>query len=129
MKRLAFLSLTLTALAAGVAPPSAEAKFRMTLSVHPTPLWAKKPATVIVRTGIVLARDHGLDLHVVGPGRTRGETGIFYPRLRRTGPKEFTATVRFPRGGTWRLIVPNWNDQGSTSPPPVQRTVRVRPTR
>jgi hypothetical protein len=100
----------------------------MTLTVEPKPLWAKKPATVIVRTGIVLARDHGLDLHVVGPGRTRGDTGVLYPRLRRTGPKEFRATVRFPRGGTWRLIVPNWNDQGSTSPPPVARTVKVRPS-
>jgi hypothetical protein len=128
MKRLAFLPLALTAVVAGAAATSAEAKFGMTLTVQPNPLWAKQPATVVVRTGIVLARDHGLDLHVVGQGRTRGETRIFYPRLRRTGPKEFTAIVRFPRGGTWRLIVPNWNDQGSTSPPPVARKVTVRPT-
>jgi hypothetical protein len=110
-----------------VAAPAADAKFRISLTVEPAQLWAKRPARVIVRTGIVLPQDHGLQLHVVGPGRAGYDTAVFYFRLRRVGPKAFKATVRFPRGGRWRLIVPNWSAEGSASPPPVDRTVRVRP--
>ena len=115
------------AAAALVSVPSAGAKFSMSLTVEPAQPWVKQPARVIVRTGITLARDHGLQLHVVGPGRARYETAVFYFRLRRIGPRAFGATVRFPRGGSWRLIVPNWNEHGSTSPPPAERRVRVRP--
>lgn len=111
-----------------VAAPAAEAKFSIALTVEPKPLWAKRPARVTVRTGIVLPREHGLRLHVVGPGRARHDTAVSYFRLRRIGLRAFGATVRFPRGGRWRLIVPNWSAQGSASPPPVDRTVRVQPS-
>jgi hypothetical protein len=111
-----------------VAAPAADAKFRISLTVEPAQLWAKRPARVIVRTGTVLRPDHGLQLHVVGPGPARYDTAVFYFSLRRIGPRAFGATVRFPRGGRWRLIVPNWNAEGSTSPPPAERTVRVRPS-
>jgi hypothetical protein len=121
------LALLLAAAAALVSVPSAGAKFSMSLTVKPAQPWVKQPARVIVRTGIMLAKDHGLQLHVVGPGRLRYETAVFYFRLRRIGPSAFGATVRFPRGGRWRVIVPNWNEQGSTSPPPAERTIRVRP--
>jgi hypothetical protein len=124
-----FAVVVLAALVAGVAAKPAEAKFSMSLRVEPARPWAKQPARVIVQTSIELARDHGLELHVVGPGWTRGDTAVLYYRLRRIGPKAFAARVRFPRGGRWRLIVPNWNDQGSTSPPPAERTVKVQPSR
>jgi hypothetical protein len=110
-----------------VAAPAAEAKFSISLTVEPAQPWVKQPARVIVRTAITLPKNHGLQLHVVGPGPARYDTAVFYFRLRRIGPRAFGATVRFPRGGRWRLIVPNWNVQGSTSPPPAERTLRVRP--
>ena len=126
MRRLGLVLLV--AIAAGMTATAAEAKFRISLTVEPAQLWAKRPARVIVRTGIVLPKDHGLQLHVVGPGRAGYDTAIFYFRLRRVGPKAFRATVRFPRGGRWRLIVPNWIAEGSAFPPPVDRTVRVQPS-
>jgi hypothetical protein len=117
------------ALAAGVlVAPSAEAKFSISLAVAPTPLWAKQPARVTIRTGIVLPREHGLRLQAVGPGAIRYETTFFDVRLRRTGPKTYKASVHFPRGGRWRLIVPNWGAPGAAVPPPVDRAVRVRPS-
>jgi hypothetical protein len=121
------LALVFAAAAALVSVPSAEAKFSISLMVEPGQPWVKQPARVIARTGIMLPKDHGLQLHVVGPGRTRSDTAVLYFRLRRIGPRAFGATVRFPRGGRWRLIVPNWNAEGSTYPPPAERTVRVRP--
>jgi hypothetical protein len=121
-------TLLVLALAAGlVSAPSAEAKFSISLAVEPEPVWAKQPVRVIVRTDIVLPRKHVLPLNVVGPWHPRYGNAFFAPRLRRVGPKTFAATVRFPRGGRWRLIVPNWGPNGSASPPPADRTVRVRP--
>jgi hypothetical protein len=120
--------LALVAALALAVAPAAEAKFTISLSVEPTQPWVKRPARVIARTGVTLSKEHGLQLHVVGPGRVRYETAVFYFRLRRIGPRAFAATVRFPRGGRWRVIVPNWNAEGSTSPPPAERTVRVRPS-
>jgi hypothetical protein len=121
------LALVFAAAAALVSAPSAGAKFSISLTVEPGQPWVKHPARVIARTGITLPRDHGLQLHVVGPGRTRYDTAVLYFRLRRIGPRAFGTTVRFPRGGRWRLIVPNWNAAGSTYPPPAERKVRVRP--
>jgi hypothetical protein len=109
------------------AAPTAEAKFSISLTVKPAQVWAKQPARVIVRTDIVLPRDHVLPLNVVGPSHPRYGNVFFEPRLRRIGPKAFAATVRFPRGGRWRIIVPNWGPNGSASPPPVDRAVKVRP--
>jgi hypothetical protein len=108
--------------------PAAEAKFRITLTVKPVQVWAKQPARVIVRTDVVLPRRHVLPLNVVGPWHPRYGNAFFEPRLRRVGPKTFAATVRFPRGGRWRLIVPNWGPNGSASPPPVDRVVKVQPS-
>lgn len=121
------LALVFAAAAALLSAPSAGAKFSISLTIEPAQPWVKQPARVIARTGITLPKNHGLQLHVVGPGPARYDTAVFYFRLRRIGPKAFGATVRFPRGGRWRLIVPNWNEHGSTSPPPAERTVRVRP--
>jgi hypothetical protein len=105
----------------------AQAKFGISLTVQPAQVWARQPAKVIVRTGIVLPRQHGLELDVVGPWHAKYGTSFFEPRLRRIGSKTYVATVRFPRGGRWRLIVPNWGAPGSASPPPVDRAIRVQP--
>jgi hypothetical protein len=123
MKKLAVVGLLALAVA-----PAAEAKFRISLTVKPAQLWAKQPARVIVRTDIVLPRKHVLPLNVVGPWHPRNGNEFFEPRLRRIGPKAFAATVRFPHGGRWRLIVPNWGPNGSAYPPPVSRIVKVQPS-
>jgi hypothetical protein len=91
-----------------VAAPAAEAKFTASVTVAPTPVWAKQPVRVTVRTEIVLPRQHGLELEVVGPWHPRYGNAFFEPPLYRTGPKTYKATVRFPRGGRWALGVPNW---------------------
>jgi hypothetical protein len=122
-----WLVLVSVALVTGLTAASAEAKFSISLTVEPKQLWAKQPARVIARTGITLPK-HGLRLHVVGRGRAGYDTTVLYFRLRRIAPRAFRATVRFPRGGRWRLIVPNWNAHGSTSPRPAERTVRVQPS-
>jgi hypothetical protein len=50
----------------------------------------------------------------------------FLARIVRTGPKTWRATMRFPRRGTWRLVIPNWCAPGYATPPPVARSVVVR---
>jgi hypothetical protein len=122
MKKLALVAVLALAVA-----PAAEAKFRISLTVKPAQVWAKQPARVIVRTDVVLPREHILPLNVVGPWHPKYGNAFLEPRLRRIGPKAFAATVRFPHGGRWRLIVPNWGPNGSASPPPVDRAVNVRP--
>jgi hypothetical protein len=119
--------LLVAAALALTAVPAADAKFRISLAIEPAQPWAKRPAWVTLRTGIVLPKEHGLRLDVVGPGATRFDTAFFKARLRRTGPKTYGALIRFARGGRWRLIVPNWGAPGSASPPPVDRVVTVRP--
>jgi hypothetical protein len=119
--------LVLVVALALAAAPAAEAKFSMSLTVKPAQPWVKRPVQLIVRAGAVLPRNHGLRLNVVGPWHETYRNIFFEPRLRRIGPRTFVATVRFPRGGRWRLIVPNWGAPGSASPPPVDRTVKVQP--
>ena len=109
--------LVVAAALALVAAPIAQAKVAISFTVKPAHVWAKQPARVIVRTGEVLPRQHGLRLSVVGPWHARYGNTFFEPRLRRTGPKTYEATVRFPRGGVWALLIPNWGG----------RTVRVQP--
>ena len=69
MRRLTLLTALAAAAAALVGVPSAGAKFSISLRVEPAQPWAKQPVRVIARTGIELPKDHGLQLHVVGPGR------------------------------------------------------------
>jgi hypothetical protein len=113
------MKLTALALVAAalVAVPSSEAKSRMSITVRPAPVWAKQPARVVLHTEAVLPRKHGLQLGVVGAWHARYGNVFFEPLLRRTGPKTYSATVRFPRGGVWSLVVPNWGG----------RVLRVRP--
>jgi hypothetical protein len=91
-----------------VAVPAAEAKVSISFTVEPVPVWAKQPARVIVRTGVALPPQHGLRLGVVGSWHARYGNAFFEARLRRTGAKTYVANVRFPRGGAWTLVIPNW---------------------
>jgi hypothetical protein len=110
--------LLLAVAAALISAPSAAGKFSISLAVEPTPLWAKQPARVTIRTGTALPPKHGMRLFAVGPWRDKYGVASFEIRLIRTGPAALKATVRFPHGGRWQLIVPNV----------AGRAVRVRPS-
>jgi hypothetical protein len=43
----------------------------------------------------------------------------------RIAPNRWRGTVRFPRAGRWRLIIPNGAPDGFMIPPPVMRWVVV----
>lgn len=122
---------TLAALAAAalVLTPAVEAKFDISLTVGPARPIAGDPVRVTMLTGVVLPKRHGMRLNAVGPWRDEFGQGFFEARLVRIGPRAFTAKIRFPYAGRWRLIVPNWGAPGSAFPAPVDRPVRVRPRR
>jgi hypothetical protein len=50
----------------------------------------------------------------------------FEPTVVRTSPKSWRTTIRFPRPGRWRLVVPNECAPGWMSPWPALRSVLVR---
>jgi hypothetical protein len=102
--------------------PSAEAKFRMTVTIEPARPMAGSLARVIVRTDIPLARQHGIRLSAVGPWRKSLGQAFFEIRLVRTGPRTLRGSVRFPYPGRWHLDVPP-----SGASPPFDRWVRIRP--
>jgi hypothetical protein len=100
---------------------SAEAKFPITLAVEPARPVAGQQARMIIRTGIVLPRKHGIEVHAVGPWREGLGQGFFDVRLVRVGPRTLRANVRFPYAGRWSLVV------ASGAPPTAGRLVNVRP--
>jgi hypothetical protein len=122
---------TLAALAAAtlLLTPAAEAKFDISLTVEPSRPIAGEPVRVMMWTGVVRPKKHGMRLNAVGPWRDEFGQGFFDVRLVRIGPQAFRAKIRFPYAGRWRLIVPNWGAPGSAWPAPVDKPVRVRPRR
>jgi hypothetical protein len=111
---LAALTLSLTS--------SAEAKFKISLVVEPAHPVAGQPVRMIIRTGIVLPREHEMRLHVVGPWRERFGQAFFDVRLVRTGPRAFRTNFRFRYAGRWSLFVPS-----PSASPPIGQLVSVRP--
>jgi hypothetical protein len=128
VNRIHIASLVGVAAAALLLPSSAEAKYKIWLTVEPSRPIAGHPARVLVRTEVALPRRHGLRLHVIGPWREKNGQGFIEGRLVRIGSRTFQVRLRFPYAGRWRLIVPNWGPApGSAFPPPVDRAVSVRP--
>ena len=123
-----------------VAP--AEAKFRMRLTVAPAQPRAHELVYVAIRADQSLGRDAVMRLGAVAPGAALMDVvayaakertsyplvlrGSFAVHLRRANASTWRGTLRFPRDGRWRLVVPNWGAPGYAMPPPVVRTVRVR---
>jgi hypothetical protein len=131
----------------------AAAKFGVRVSVSPSQPRIARPVSVLIRTGPVgtgacrmrlvavapgTDRYHALDAFIIGGYSVNGPFGSTFHRLRptprlgflarmqRAGPTEWRTTVKFPRPGNWRLIVPNWCAPGVASPLPADRTVTVR---
>ena len=119
------LSLFIGAL---IVAPAAQAKFtiRMTLS-DPTPALGQA-VDVKIHTNPVLEDRFSIRLVAIPPGvglyGALSDEDRYAVRIRREG-RGWRATVRFPRPGRWRLVVPNWGVQGYAIPPPIVRVVPV----
>ena len=132
MKRLLAGVLFLTALAA----PAALAKGRLTVTIGDSTPAAGQSFDVDVRTDFVVPPNDWLRLIAVAPGKdwydvvgtvtgdsSRAHAHIphdgFEIKLERTAPKSWHATVRLPRAGRWRLVLPNGTHAGFMVPPPA----------
>ena len=102
--------------------PSAEAKFRLSVTVEPARPTARSEARVVVRTDIDVPRTPRIRLFAVGPWRSTTGQAFFEIRLTRISPRTLTGRVRFPYPGRWHLDVPP-----SGASPPADVWVRVRP--
>ena len=125
--------------------PAASAKFKVSLSLsHPAPRLGVT-VTAVIRADSRQGADCSMRLYAVAPGidiyealdaftsvavdlhRTRPPSRLgFIIATRRTGAAVWKATIRFPRAGHWKLVVPNWCAGGYALPPPVVRAVAVR---
>jgi hypothetical protein len=113
--------LAIIAASAALLVPSAQAKFGLVVTVEPARPVARSPVRVVMRSDIVLAREHGIRLFAVGPWRKDLGQAFFEIRLTRTGPRALSGRVRFPYPGRWHLNAP---PPGAS--PPVDLWVIVR---
>jgi hypothetical protein len=130
--RLVALALAVAAIAA----PAAYAKGRLTVTVADRTPAVRQAFTVDVRTSWVVPANDWLRLIAVAPGKSwydvvgtvTGDSSLahaniphdgFEIELRRIAPKHWRATVRLPRAGRWRLVVPNGTHLGFMVPPPA----------
>jgi hypothetical protein len=122
---------------AAIAAPAAFAKGRITVRVaDPTPR-VGQAFTVELHTGWVVPANDWLRLIAVAPGKdwydvvgtVTGDSSLahanvpydgFEIKLKRVAPKIWSAVVRLPRPGRWRLVVPNGTHEGFMVPPPAQ---------
>jgi hypothetical protein len=150
--RFATLSAILVALSLWLAVGAA-AKFGVRLSVSPSQPRIGQRVSVLIRTGPVgtgacrmrllavapgIDRYHALDAFIIGGYSVNGPFGSTFHRLRvtpslgflaytrRSSATSWRATVKFPRGGRWQLIVPNWCAAGYALPLPAVRIDTVR---
>jgi hypothetical protein len=124
------------AVVALVAVPAASAKGRLTIAISDRTPQVGKPFTVTVHTGWTVGPHDWLRLIAVAPGigwysvvgvvtKASGIAHANIPhdgfgiKLVRVGPKTWRATVRLPRAGRWRLVVPNGSQYGFMLPPPT----------
>jgi hypothetical protein len=137
MKALAPLAVAAALLALA---PAAGAKIKLSLDVLAS-AQTGRPVTVVLGSAVPL--DFDLKLIAVAPGKSwydvvgkitgdasRPQATIpqdgFGVRVVRTAPNRWRAVVRFPRAGTWRLLIPNEAPEGFMIPPPLVRRVVVR---
>jgi hypothetical protein len=128
--------LVLTLCVAAIAAPAAFAKGRIAVSLGDRTPRVGQAFTVEVRTDYVVPPADWLRLIAVAPGKSwfdvvgkvSGDSSTaratiprdgFEIRLRRVAPRHWRATVRLPRAGLWRLVVPNGTHVGFMVPPPA----------
>jgi hypothetical protein len=119
-----------------VVVPAASAKGRIVVDVSDRTPRVGQSFAVDVRTGFVVPANDWLRLIAVAPGKgwydvvgtVTGDSSLahakiphdgFELKLVRIAPKRWRATVRLPRPGRWRLVVPNGTHVGFMVPPPA----------
>jgi hypothetical protein len=119
-----------------IAAPTAFAKGRITVALGDRTPGVGQAFVVDVRTDYVVPAGDWLRLIAVAPGKdwydvvgtvtgdsSRAHANLphdgFEITLRRIGPKSWRASVRLPRPGRWRLVVPNGTHVGFMVPPPA----------
>jgi hypothetical protein len=115
--------VAVVAAVASVETPVVEAKFTVSLAVQPAQPTVRQAVRMTLRTEIVLPRKQEMSLVAIGPWRKQSGQGVLYARLVRTGPRAFTARLRFPYAGRWRIELVT--RPGSASLPPFSRAVTV----
>ena len=132
---------------------AANAKFGLSLRLSTDTPNVGRPVVATLRSGLPLDSECHLKLLAVAPGVSKfraldafigggvsiqGPNGYYVrkmkptPRvgflvsLKQVRPKTWRTTIRFPRRGKWRLIVPNECADGYMYPSPVDRVVTVR---
>lgn len=109
---------------------SAAAKFRMTLTLSDRTPTTGQLIRVTLRTDLSReeARAATMRLLSVPPGtfvdQVLDRERPYRMRLTRT-ESTWRASIRFPRPGHWKLVVPNWGAPGYALPPPIVREVVV----
>jgi hypothetical protein len=120
---------------AAIAAPVALAKGPLSIALGSSTPRVGRPFTVSVRTGWVVPNNDWLRLIAVAPQKdwyqvvgavTRDSSRThakippdgFEIKLVRVGPRRWRATVRLPRPGRWRLVIPNGTHLGFMVPPP-----------
>lgn len=121
MQRARSALIAALAVVAVAVAPSAQAKFRMAVTLEPARPLAGSIATVKIRTEAPLPRNHGVRLHAVGPWRDDVGHRLIEIRLQRIGLHALAGAVRFPFAGRWRLDI-----AASSASPSFQRSVTVR---
>ena len=116
--------LAVLAAVAALVTPAAEAKFKVSLAFEPAQPITRHPVRATLRTEIVLREGQEMRLVAVGPWRRLSGQAVVYARLVRIGPRAFTARLRFPYAGLWRLEVVT--APGSDSLPPNEWRLRIR---
>jgi hypothetical protein len=115
--------------------PAASAKGQIRVRVGDSTPAVGQAFTVYVHAEYRVPANDWLRLIAVAPGkswydvvgRVTGDSQIaradiphdgFEIKMRRLGPSDWRATVRLPRPGRWRLVVPNGTHVGFMLPPP-----------
>jgi len=116
--------------------PAAFAKGDVRMSLSTKTVRVGMPVTVTVETGWTLPLDDWLRVITVAPGKDwyqvvgtvtgdskRTHANLphdgFQVRMARVAPRTWRATVRLPRPGRWRIVLPNATRYGFMVPPPA----------
>lgn len=132
--------LASAALVALVLVPGATAKMRLQLGLSPSQPQVGAVVEVRLTTERSVPAATWMRLAVVAPGAALMDVvaavagqrpaypltlqDSFGVRLTRSGNRSWRAEIRFPRPGTWRVVLPNVGP-GYTMPPLLIRPVRV----
>ena len=120
-----------------VVAPAASAKGRITVKISDKTPRVGESFSVELRTGWLVPENDWLRLIAVAPGKdwyqvvgtVTGDSSRTHARVphdgfeikvNRIAPRTWRASVRLPRAGRWRLVIPNGTHLGFMVPPPSE---------